>query len=219
MPTKGEIAAAKAAKAAFFKNPVSFALSAVLIPGYTDMTVRQTGGIGRMALVPSEGYTAKRFHGEPIPVYVISDGRQFEDGGFDAYWCPYDNNSVTSVTVRKHANAMFTDRMDGCTFGVGSMSKDGSVLVTHVNQNQFEEPGDTSKMESEQRRLALKEVGPGGRLFEPVNYRRKPGETEKLESTTFGVGNWKTKTWSFYAQLLERGGMGDYILRSVKKIA
>jgi hypothetical protein len=33
------------------------------------------------------------------------------------------------------------------------------------------------------------------------------------------VGNWKTKSWSFYAQLLERGGMGDYILRSVKKIA
>jgi hypothetical protein len=217
MPSPEEIAAAAEAKKEFFKNPVLFAQKAVMIPGYLDMTVRQNGGVGTMALVRDENYTARRFHGEEIPVYMISDGRQFGDGGFKAYWCPYDQNSVKQTTVWNGADAMFTDRMDGCTFAFGAPSEDGAVLVCHVNQNQYDQPGDTSKTERVQRRMALLTVGWGGGILEPKGYRRKPGEDVGLESTTFGVRDTRTGKWSFYAQAIERD-FTQVTLRTIKKI-
>ena len=56
-------------------------------------------------------------------------------------------------------------------------------------------------------------------MFEPGQYREKHGEEEPLISTTMGVRNRQSNTWSYYAQLRELDETGKLILRSMKKIA
>jgi hypothetical protein len=221
VPTQEQINTAAAAKTKFFDNPVKFVMTNLLMPVYTNTHIGINGGRARFALprAKDSDYTGERFHGTPIPVHTIVDGTDYAEAAFDGYWCPFEMDQVKQITVWKEGDALFTDRMDGCTFGIGTPGADGAVLVTHVNQSKYEQQNDKSKMIRKQRKKAKRVIGTGGTIFEPPDYRTKPAEEGTwLVSTTFGVRNPSNNTWTFYAQIMEGAG-GEYTLRAVKKIA
>jgi hypothetical protein len=220
VPTKDQIKRAKQTRKTFFDDPARFASKTVILTAYTNAVGRAAGGQVRFAMLRTDDYTAKTFHGDDIPVFVVVDGTGYGDGAFDGYWCPYEQDSVKSTTVWRHGNALFTDKMDGCTFGVGSVGANGAVRVCHVNQSQYQvSSADTALMEQHQHDDALAELGVGATLLEPSKYRRKQAENEKVAATTFGVRDKNTNTWSFYAQLYTGGGMSPFVLRGLKKVA
>jgi hypothetical protein len=216
MPTEQEIQAARQAKDWFLEDPHDFALRNVLVPWYQNLNIRNNGGLTTFALeLYTYGHGLDR-NGNEIPVFHIVDGTEYGDAAFDGYWCAYNNNEVKQITVWNDGVALFTDTMDGCTFGVGTPSRDGAVVVTHVNQEQFDLENDHSEMIRQQRVGARTVVGRRGKLLEPPKYRTFRGDTHEYSSTTFGVR--KPYKWSFYAQIMS-GGYGDFTLRKVRKIA
>ncbi len=220
MPNKDQIAHAKRVRKAFFDNPIHFVSNCIVMTAYTNATGRSVGGLVSFAMIRTTDYEGQTFLGKSIPVFAVVDGAGYKDGAFQGYWCPYQNDALNSTMVWKEGNALFTDKMDGCTFGVGSVGKQGAVRVCHVNEQQYQvSSSDTAAMEQAQHDEALADLGGGAKLFEPAQYRRKGGETKKLAATTFGIRDPKRNTWSFYAQLTEGGGMDPITLRAVKKVA
>jgi hypothetical protein len=60
-------------------------------------------------------------------------GQQNNDA-FKTYWVPYKSDDVGTLTVLGNdANFMFSARMTGCSFGIGSHAGDGVVACAHVN--------------------------------------------------------------------------------------
>ena len=65
-------------------------------------------------------------------------GLQRHDGtaGADsclAYICDYKKGEINYQVLGREAKFCFTTTMNGCTFGIGSPTSDGSVLVSHAN--------------------------------------------------------------------------------------
>jgi hypothetical protein len=50
------------------------------------------------------------------------------------YWCPYRAEDCLGTMVGNEADYMFTATMNGCSFGVGSATSDGSRAVYHANK-------------------------------------------------------------------------------------
>ena len=50
-----------------------------------------------------------------------------------AYICEYSVGAINYLALGNAANFCFTAGMNGCTFGIGSKAKDGTVLVSHAN--------------------------------------------------------------------------------------
>jgi hypothetical protein len=220
VPNKDDIAHAKRVRKAFLDDPIHFVSHCIVMTAYTNATGRAAGGLVSFAMIRTTDYEGQTFLGKSIPVFAVVDGSGYKDGAFMGYWCPYQNNALKSTMVWKEGNALFTDKMDGCTFGVGSVGPQGAVRVCHVNENQYQvSSNDTAAMEQAQHDEALADLGSGAKLFEPAQYRRKGGEAKKLAATTFGIRDSKTNTWAFYAQLTEGGGMDPITLRAVKKVA
>src|ERR1700722_12740745 len=141
--------------------------------------------------------------GTVIPAYFIRDGRKKLDS-FSAYWCSYKTDELHYVTLGKDADYRFAPTMDGCSFGIGQSTTDGSVIVSHVNSARLDTAKSKDAMIKDQR-TQLKDFlnGCGGvaKLFEPGDYRsRKTGffsSETGLCTTTFGVRG--SSGWKFYA--------------------
>lgn len=54
--------------------------------------------------------------------------------GFDAFYCPYEDDTALGVVVGPGATFMFTPLQNGCSLGIGSAGPDGSRLVFHANK-------------------------------------------------------------------------------------
>lgn len=129
------------------------------------------------------GYTGLNKAGTgALPVVSIMNHATPVGTTFNAYWCPYQANDLQQVGLSNGANFMFTAKMDGCTFGVGSAAGNGDRIVCHVNlggrgQDQLTRLKDnTSPLHND---AHLKYLGPAA-------YRYASG-TSKTQATTFGV--------------------------------
>lgn len=138
------------------------------------------------------GYTGRTDAGGAMPVVSVANEPSHVDT-FNSYWCPYEANAAPHAYLRAAASYMFTAKMDGCTFGVGSASGNGSVRVSHCNsggrgQEQLTMLEDF--FSSRTRGLS--------RTLGPASYRFRSG-TASTMATTFGirVGN----EWKFYSQV------------------
>ena len=136
-----------------------------------------------------------------IPVVTVMNFGGPVGKTFDAYWCPDEANALQQVTLSNKANFMFTAKMDGCTFGVGSVTPSKDRLVCHVNLGARGAFGDQGKSQVD---LA---TGPSGPLhgdksasyLGPAAYRFiDPNANEETQATTFGVrrsnGSWEIWT-------------------------
>jgi hypothetical protein len=123
---------------------------------------------------------------------------------FKAYICPFQNNQALGVMVSGGADFVFTDPMNGCSFGVGSRTNDGARLVYHANSltlhNKPENEG-LSQAEK-QAKMINKKLGKldsaAELMFQPEDYRGGIGE---LSSSMVGIRDPAKNVWSFYAQI------------------
>jgi hypothetical protein len=151
--------------------------------------------------VRMSGFTDSK--GKIIAGYFIRDGRK-NLGAFSGYWCSYKKDELHYVTLGADADYLFTPTMDGCSFGIGHASNNGSVIVSHVNSAKLDTKNSKDAMVLDQRGQLenfLKGRGGVAKLFEPGDYRsRRTGffswETG-LCSTTFGVRS--SSGWKFYS--------------------
>jgi len=143
----------------------------------------------RLTLLHDPMATAQ-LQGKPVKVYSL---RKAEEGDpyFVSYICDYQKSEISYQVLSREADFCFTFAMDGCTFGVGSRTPDGEVLVSHGNAAGLTEGGTT---QAERQRNFASELHGGSvaQILEPGTYR----PSGERVATTFGVrlnGN-----WSFY---------------------
>lgn len=123
-------------------------------------------------------------------VYYLKGSTETSTGNaIKSYVCDYEKNNTKFVMLGKKAKFCFTITMNGCTFGIGAPSSDGSVIVSHSNR-----ASDRNQAET-QREITL-----GGHknravaMLEPSMYRIAP----RMTCTTFGIRS--GRTWKFYFQ-------------------
>ena len=125
---------------------------------------------------------------------------------FNAYWCPYQSNQLRQITLGGEAEYMFTAKMDGCSFGVGTPVVGGGVTVAHVN----DVGGGHTQMELLKGAASFGVRGSGltGYLG-PGAYRHKVDQGQvKSQSTTFGMRD-SMGNWRFFAQICTVTTLGD----------
>jgi hypothetical protein len=175
----------------FFQNHI---VMIVYLPSENNTGVHSMGIVagwttGGMNL----GYTGRTDTGAAMPVVSIANEPGLVDT-FQSYWCPYEGNDAKHAYLRRAASYMFTAKMDGCTFGVGNASPQGSVRVSHCNQGGHGQQQLTI-LENffSTRTRSLRST------FGPSSYRFQVGDSSSTMATTFGilVGT----TWKFYSQV------------------
>lgn len=140
-------------------------------------------------------------------VYLLSPYNNDPTTLVTAYWCGYQDDSVKSQMLSNQVPLFFTHRMDGCTFGVGSPTPTGDVLVSHLN---IQLNGRTD--EGIMRESAKIILGNNSRLLEKSRYMRG---NNSIITTTFGVR--RNNRWRFYHQRYLPNGIG-YRLLDVRSI-
>lgn len=122
--------------------------------------------------------------------YLKQSDKNGASKALNSYICDYTKNDVESCRLGREANFCFTITMNGCTFGIGSATGDGTVLVTHANKASSKTQGVDQFDQT---------VGAHGSnkvsMMTPSMYRSmSPG----LTATTFGIRT--SKGWKFYFQ-------------------
>lgn len=126
-----------------------------------------------------------------MDVYYLKKGdKTGNSNALRVYICDYTKNEVESCRLGKDASFCFTITMNGCTFGIGSDSGDGTVMVTHANKA-------SSKTQANDQFQQTVEAHGSNKvsMMTPSLYRSmSPG----LTATTFGIRT--SKGWKFYFQ-------------------
>ncbi len=145
---------------------------------------------------PAYNNGGKKHDGTVIPVCSVAN-RGFGAPTFPAYWCPYEANNCKHTYLRNDASYMFTAKMDGCTFAVGSQLPGGAgVFVAHAN---------LGGKGTEQHDLIASKVmfrgDAGKKMLHPSAYKFSSGEGWSTQATTFGflIGH----QWKFYSQIVK----------------
>ena len=66
-------------------------------------------------------------------VYIVAPYNNDPATLITVYWCGYKDDSVKFQMLGNQSTRHVDHRMDGCTFGVGSATATGHVLVGHFN--------------------------------------------------------------------------------------
>lgn len=137
-------------------------------------------------------FRAKTIRGRLIDAYEIRPMSTFHAENFRAYWCPYEDSRISTTTVSNGANYMFTAAMNGCSFGVGTATSNGSRHVAHANMKGQPNAGPKQN-------ALLGGMNLSDRLVDPTKYMQL--SDKPLQVTTFGVRNPDTQQWRFYYQV------------------
>jgi len=169
---------------------------------FAASSVNDADNGGRFAMVAERADKDfyKAFHNKKqIALYTLRPARQGDTDVFMAYWCPYTNQQTRYTTLTGNADFMFTATMDGCSFGIGSRTPDGTCLVSHSNQNQFETKDSKAEMISKQKGALRGLLGAKAKLFQPKDYRSIGTfkKTHGVSAATFGVCD--NRKWKFYS--------------------
>lgn len=207
----------------FVSNPCAFLESNIVLQMVAGTAVSGNTGNFTLKATTKNGQLA---NGTTCPVYEMHQGSGKDS--FKAYWCPYEDDKVRSVTLSGEADMMFTAKMTGCSFGVGIPGSDGSVRVAHSNSQESDalnqiadamfqafdpkakgpnaqmgylECKKTSVKSQEQGQMLISSKGVGGTLSTEIN----PSLYRGLVVTTFGLRNSSGK-WKFYFHAFEQNG-------------
>jgi hypothetical protein len=156
-------------------------------------------------------------------VVMLEHVENEEDGGLECYWVSYEETKSKRCMLGTEADYMFTAAMDGCSFGVGSPTSDGHVLVGHANAadvgeraaEQAKSRGLEAALASAwaravqagaQRRMLRKKMPRPPTVFGPSGYKfidhlgidEEDAPNWTSGATVFGVR--EEGVWKFYAQ-------------------
>jgi hypothetical protein len=140
-------------------------------------------------------YTGSKTDGTVIDVMSIKNSpTAAQVANFNAFWCPYQNNRCRMAWLDNSADYMFTAKMDGCTFAIGSASPKGGRMVAHANL----EGKDAEQLSLIKSTVAFKRDA-GMKYLGPGSYRYADG-TGGTEATTFGIR--LANAWKFFTQIV-----------------
>jgi hypothetical protein len=138
-------------------------------------------------------------------MYMMHNTPPGSTTGIKSFICGYKLGEMHCVILTSDADFCFTRTMNGCTFGIGSPTSCGDVLVSHAN---------SPKGENEQLKSTQSLFNNGGGttgILEPSLYRMGGGSLGNSRetgltingmntATTFGIRDRKTNKWKFYFQ-------------------
>lgn len=150
-----------------------------------DMQVAQGWGINP--------YIAKDSTGTVIDVMsIVNKPSPHGAATFKSYWCPYKGNDCKLAWLGHDASYMFTAKMDGCTFAMGSAAPSGSRMVAHANLG----GKGASQLDLVKAKYVFKNDA-GMSYLGPSAYRYSDASSG-TEATTFGIRLASGK-WKFYS--------------------
>lgn len=154
---------------------------------------------------------------DEIPVLRLKDADN-DDASFASYICDYKDGQINYQVLDKDADFCFTWTMNGCTFGIGSRTTDGAVMVSHGNaKGQIPKGGSQQETLSAQHDLqkgwAEALHGDSVTMLQPASYR--PTGSKQV-ATTFGLRT--ADGWKFYYQSYDIPGGGRMDLKGVHPI-
>ena len=204
---------------AFLSNTLAFCQTNIVLPpsDCSDDPIVKSGKF-TMKLNKLEG-TATHATGTG-GVYTIDKPSAFNGGlpSFEMYFCYYGDDKIFQTFISDQASVMFTPKMNGCTFVVGSATQDGGRLIAHANVSMT---SNTEKGAQEQElntyvKVITNFTNPEFEILQRGDYR--PWGSDNA-GTTFGVRDPVNGQWRFYVQRWERLGPGNYKLLEVKHFA
>ncbi|WP_313170766.1 hypothetical protein [Massilia oculi] len=189
----------------FLLDPVDF-LQNNVVSTPEGGSFNETGGRKYFTLQRLAGTaTSLERPGVAIPTFLARPaGGGNPDGVFEAYWCPYKEDSLQSTTVSNGANIMLTAPMNGCSFGAGPAAPDGSRYVAHINMKS--QPNAWNKQDA-----ILRGSRAGVMMVSPHMYMG--GDRDPVHVITFGVRDPSTRQWRFYYQLTKTGYQGGTLTK------
>jgi hypothetical protein len=155
--------------------------------------------------------------------------------GIPAYWLAYEADKSKRAVLGDAEGFMFTANMDGCSFGYGSETGTGAVLVGHANaastgvetvrnlgHNPYlDVPADAVRQAREaqaaaQRQMLQKKMNPGTlTVLEPSDYLGH-NNLDRCAATVVGIR--RRAGWNFYYQLRSVTTENQYVLSGIKKL-
>ncbi|MGH7067307.1 MAG: hypothetical protein ACREFO_04170 [Acetobacteraceae bacterium] len=146
-----------------------------------------------------------------VSVKRIEAADEGDPSAFLTWICNYEGNKVHYQTLTSERKFCFTATMNGCTFGIGSPTREGALIVSHANQKV--DSNDIVDQSLEQATMTRKGLPEGSHLFQPQSYEFGP---KRLVNTTlFGV--YINRGWEFWFQ--QYSGFGSNLrLRTFQKI-
>jgi hypothetical protein len=168
--------------------------------------LKNTSVYGRpemLVLTPEAYFKGVDDKGKEIPIFNLKQAGDRKDG-FLSYICDYEKGKFNYQVLDREADYCFTVTMNGCTFGIGTPSPDGAVIVSHGNQAGVTDgPGvPVGDMFAKQKALGEQFHGNDVLLLEPSQYR----STGKENITTFGIR--MNGAWNFFYQSYISAGSG-----------
>ncbi len=198
--------------------------SMFMCDNFVASPVNQHNGSGRipMIAVPADPtfYFCETKSGKPMDIYEIREapqaapGTPAPNGIFMGYWCPYEIDRTSYVTLSGAADYMFTATMDGCSFGIGMQSKDGTVTVSHSNSAKDDTPTSHKPMAIAQKISLRSLLGGKSKIFQPSDYRTRGFFKKKADVSAMTFGVRSGKSWRFYSHRFRK----DYAGVAVKYI-
>jgi hypothetical protein len=152
-------------------------------------------------------------------VYELIYCRDETENTVAAYYCQYEDDVANYVFLGDEAEYMFTPSVSGCTFGIGSRTDKGGVLVGHANAKKVGEAGPEAQQAAQATLLTSKKgMGDAPQLISPTDYNM--GVPDTYRGTIVGVrrsdytANSSGKAWLFYTQTFTVPGSGYVRLRA-----
>ncbi|MBL0940847.1 MAG: hypothetical protein IBJ03_18290 [Gemmatimonadaceae bacterium] len=228
-PVKADIDSFIAHPRTFMRNCVA-ELGFQSAPGVSGGDIKVCGKNMKMTLKQDPGWTVYQSTNQLDELgQVIKKTMKFykivpatgTEPSFDAYYCPYEDDTSLGVVVGPHANFMFTPLQNGCSLGIGSAGPDGSRLVFHANKRNVK---DNVQGQRDQLKSGFQAAGHTiEKVWEKSAYMFDvPGlshlVTYQLNATSFGARNPKTGSWHFYSQIHEKVPPGKIYLRGLKSM-
>ncbi len=195
----------------FLADPEGFMMSHIVICQFFKAGLAPNG-VERMTIVEQDlddyyGSTDDQPDAQ-FPIYTVIDGsNRPPTDRFDAFFCPYANDTTNFTTLTATARYMFTPTMDGCSFGIGSPSGNGTVIVGHSNAQRNQTATSTRPMEITQKAELKATLLPQYKakrspfkkkykIFEPRKYRIDSVTQQRISATLYGIRN--GNKWKFH---------------------
>lgn len=184
----------------FLATHVLLSPASVTPPG---TSVHRQSGVFRMRFRKGSAAGTRLADNSPCEVYSLERPDAWNSAlpEFKAYFCFYEADEFHMLVVDRSADLMFTPRMDGCSFGVGSATDTGARLVGHVNVSRTENTPEGQRQQTRTQKEMLREAMPGASIMSPKQYM--PFGSGQA-GTTVGVRSRDSGQWSFYTQVWKR---------------
>jgi hypothetical protein len=211
----------------FEKKPVEFLHTYAIVP----VPYRINDGLGKKVSTTRLSFREFGFKAGGLAKKAL---QLVEDAdGFEAYWLAYEDNKSKRAVLGTAARFMFTANMDGCSFGFGSKTGTGEVLVAHANAAQVgTDAAESGKPLYEARKaqaeaqfaMLQKKMEPGTlAVLNPPAYADpfhdpESDATDVYKYAATVVGILEPSGWDFYCQLRVVTTKAQYVLRGVEKL-